>query len=37
MLPSNMQTARPLLSCPIAPLAIKAPLMTELVAKAHGI
>jgi hypothetical protein len=33
--PAHMQTARPLLSCPIAPLAIKASLMTELVGEAH--
>jgi hypothetical protein len=39
---AHMQTARPLLtfigmSCPIAPLAIKASLMTEVVAEAQGI
>jgi hypothetical protein len=38
----HMQTTRPLptfigMSCPIGPLAIKASLMIELIAKAHGI
>jgi hypothetical protein len=35
--PAHMQTARPLLSCSIAPLAIKDSSMTELVAKMRGI
>jgi hypothetical protein len=35
--PTHMQTARPLLSYPMAPPAIKASLMTELVAEMQEI